>query len=339
MKKLIVDMSPILYANLISSVGEAKREGAKKNEDGIIEFNESVLIYKVITEIAMLKTQFKVDEVILAFDNSKGGYWRKNYYDRYKYGRKEGRDKSEIDWNAGFTSFNKINEQLIDNSSFRCVSVETTEADDIAFVLSKRFSEQGDHVILHTIDRDWEHALNYSNVEVFRTRKTQRKPGLWVQKTPEEREDKIAEHCIAGDPGDGFLHIKSWTKFSDDFLIDYPKFKGRELELYDKHHQIEAMFNLKYDWTKKAYKHPRFGYASFKKGKKTLEDILKEHPIHRMNYERNKKLCLPMFVPDDLSDKINIAYDVSSNKKNIPELQKFFTENQLFELNTQIPLL
>ena len=339
MKKLIVDVSPIYYSNLISSVSAAKREGVKKNDEGIIEFDRQVLLFKIIEELGTLKTTYGVDEVILAFDNPKGGYWRKSYYDRYKYGRKEAREKSEIDWSAGFKVFDEVTELMDKSSSFRCVNVPTAEADDIAFVLSKDFSEQGDSTILFTIDQDWEHALNYPNVEVFRSRKTQRLEPLYVQKTKKELQDKIEEHCVFGDKGDGFLHIKSWTQYSDEFLEEYPRFRGREQEMYDNHHKIEHMFNLKHDWTKKAFKHPRFGVKTYRKGKSTLEDILKENPIHQKNYDRNKKLCLPMFVPDELADQIRQDYNQSSNSKKLGELQKFFLENNLFELNAQLPLL
>jgi len=335
MKRLIVDVSPIFYSNLISSVGEAKREGVKK-VDGVIEFNKSVLIFKIFEELAKLKNTYNVQEVILAFDNPKGGYWRKNYYDRYKYGRKEAREKSEIDWSAGFKVFDEVTEILEKFTSFSCVSVPTLEADDIAFVLSEQFSKQGDETVLFTIDQDWIHALNYPNVSVFRSRKTQRLEPLHEVKTEQELKDKIEEHCVFGDKGDGFLHIKSWTKFSDEFIADYPNFKGREQELYSKHHKIEAMYNEKHNWEKKAYKHPRFGWKSFKKSSTTLEEILKENPIHQKNYDMNKKLCLPMYVPTDLANLIKENYDQTSKAASYPELQKFFLQNNLFELNGNI---
>jgi hypothetical protein len=174
--------------------------------------------------------------------------------------------------------------------------------------------------------------LRHPNVEVFRTRKTQRLSGVYVEKTQEELNEMEEEHCIAGDSGDGFLHIKSWSQFSDEFLKEHPRFKGKEIELYDKHHIIEKMYNEKYNWEKSAYKHPRFGYKSFKKSKKTLQDLFNENPIYKWNYERNKKLCLPSGIPQEYKEQIIEAYHNAESKRSAKELQKFFTKNQLFDL-------
>ena len=336
MKRLIVDMSPIMYGCLFSVSKEDKN---KPRVDGVVPFtHKSELIYLIISELTQLKHQFNTEEVILAFDNSKGGYWRKDYYDRYKYGRKKSRDDSFIDWDAAMKIFNELKDVLQKGASFKVLDVPRMEADDIAFVLSEYFKNDAE-TILYTIDHDWEHNLIFDNVKVFKTRRTQKKDGCFVTKTKEELEHFKLEHIIAGDKGDGFLHIKSWTQFSDDFLNEYPKFKGKEQELYDKHHLIERKFDEKHDFKKSAYKHPRFGYKSFSKSSKTIEDILNENPIHRKNYERNKKLCLPSGIPQKYKDAIIESYKQASDERNPGILQNFFMQNNLFDLTSSIPLL
>ena len=79
MKTLIVDMSPILYSNLISASTEMKRNGAKPNENGKLHYDyEDVVIYKIFEELSVLKIKFQANAVVLAFDTpGKTGYWRK----------------------------------------------------------------------------------------------------------------------------------------------------------------------------------------------------------------------------------------------------------------------
>ena len=337
-------MSPIMYGALFSVTSSAKKNGAKPDENGLIPFDyKQDLLFKIVEEVSQFKQQFSADEIILAFDNSKGSYWRKDFYDRYKYGRSRGRDESELDWAKAFEVFEELRTMFDEWSTLKVISVDRCEADDTAFVLSEYFSKNSDDTtILHTLDHDWEHNLTYDNAKLFKTRKTQRLPGIYVEKTKEELKDATHEHCIAGDPGDGFLHIKSWTQFSPEFLEMYPKYEGREIELYDKHHLIEKAFDDKMELLHpnekklpKAYKHPRFGYKSFKKGKKSLQDILVENPIHVKNYDRNKRLCLPTGIPQNYRNSIIAEYE-REHQSNVQKLQSYLIKNGLFELTAKI---
>ncbi len=347
MKKLIVDFSPILYSNLFSATAEAKRNGAKPiqhkgDECPKIPFvYKDILFFKVLEELSGFKNFFGVDEVILGFDNSMNGYWRKRIYDRYKYGRAEGRDTSDVRWGEAFEAFNELRSFLTDNTSYKTLSIEGIEGDDIMFVLSKYFSDQGDSTVLHSLDHDIEYCLEYKNVEYFKTRKTQKLPGHYIERTQEELDLLKEQHKFIGDKGDGFGHVKWWTKFSKEFLIDYPKFKGKELQMYPRHHDIEKMYQKKMDALGtpkiKAYAQPRFGWKGHVKTKKTIKDVLNENPIHQMNYDMNKKLALPDEIPQDIRDNIIKEYDNSVSKRQPKEIKKFLDENSLFKLIAKIP--
>ncbi len=332
--RILIDMSPVLYSNFISTDSCATKNGLKPNPEtgkNPITYKD-VLIFKVLEEVIAFKQQFQASEVILSFDNSKdGGYWRKLEYSRIKYGRGRSRDKSAMDWNAAFKIFEEIKEVFKNSTSMKVLDVPHMEADDHAFVLGEYFQDKGG-VTLISLDGDWQHALNYKNVKLFKTRKTQRLPGIFVEMSQEELNEKTEKTKIAGDPKDGLKHMCSWSQFSPEFLVEHPKFKGREIEMYNKHHQIEKMYNDKHDWTKNAYKHKRFGYKSFKKSKKTLQDLFDENPIHKWNYERNQKLCLPEGIPEEFKTQIIEYYNETEDKRNAKELQKFFNENGLFDM-------
>lgn len=333
-------MSPLFYSNLISVTNQIKKAGVKPGPNGKIPFTyRSELIFQIMEEIKTLHS-FGTNEIILAFDNSQGNYWRKDYYDRYKYKRQLQREESDIDWDSAFEIFDDIKTLLKNSSSFKVVEVPKMEADDIAFTLAEYLQDRGG-VILHSLDHDWEHALKYKNVKLFKTRKTQRKSGIFVEKTPEELHVLEETHCIAGDPGDGFLHIKAWSQFSPIFLEEYPNFKGKELQLYNRHHLIEHQYNLKngFDTKKQAYKHPRFGYKSWKKSKIPLKDLLKENPIYKKNYMLNKNLALPINIPGKYKNLIIDEYNRAKTEKSPGELQKYFINNNLFDLTGIISFL
>ena len=135
----------------------------------------------------------------------------------------------------------------------------------------------------------------------------------------------------------GFKHIKCFTKFSDDFIEVYPKFKNRERDVYHKHHQIEKMFKEKTG--KEAYKHPRFGYKSMLKAKKTVEDVLNENEMHRLNYNRNKTLSLPEGIPAEYKEQVIKVYHTALTDRDMGLLQGFFMKKNLFELMGTIGLL
>lgn len=337
MKSVIIDMSPVMYSCLISTNSEAKRNGAVL-VDGTVPFTyRDQLMFKILEEVSNRAKQFPDSELILAMDTpGKNGYWRKQEYKRYKYGRARGRDESDIDWRAAFEVFNEVKSILKSSSRHKVLEVEAAEADDIAFVLSKYFNELNpkQEVTLITLDNDWEHCLKWNNVKLLKTRKTQRKSDIYVSLSEDDINVKRLQHSIQGDKGDGFLHIKSWTQFSDAFLEEYPRFKGRELEMYEHHHDIEDKFAAKHNYAKgmDAYKHPRFGYKSWIKKKQPLEALLKEHPIYKENFIRNEQMCLPDYVPDNYRQSIIEDYHNALSTPDYFKLQKFFQQNNLFEL-------
>ena len=330
-KILIVDISPILYSSLISVTAEAKREGIKP-VDGVIPFSDTLkknLIFRVFDTLADVRLKYRANEVIIAPDTPNGGYWRKDIYDRYKYKRKESRDASDIPWDDAFLAFDEIKLVLEKATNFIEIDVPKTEGDDVGFVLSE-FLSTNNHIeivieiINYTIDKDWIHNLIYPGVRVIRTRGTQRKNPIEEFATKQELQEKIDQHSIQGDKGDGFLHIKSWTQFSPEFLKLYPKMEGKESEAYDKHHKIEKMFVAKTGYD--AYKHPRFGYKSFIKTKKSLETLFKENSLYEKNYRMNQRLALPEMIPDEIKNAIIQMYLEKRKVKNFNSqiLMKYF---------------
>jgi hypothetical protein len=60
------------------------------------------------------------------------------------------------------------------------------------------------------------------------------------------------------------------------------------------------------------------------------------NPIHKKNYDRNQKLCLPSGIPTEYRKQVIESYYKASAKPNYRMLQKFFSDHQLFELQGNI---
>ncbi len=340
-RTLVVDFSPVIYANLFSATSEAKRNGCEYIQESNhskpkVVFNyEDILVFKIIEEISTLKTQFKADEVVLAIDNSKGGYWRKDYWSGYKSPRAKARDDSEIEWDKAFDVFDRLKIILSESSTFKVINVERVEGDDIGFVLSEQLSNLGQEVILHSLDHDWIYNLKHPGVTYFRTRKAQKKAGHYLTVEPGELVELELDHLIGGDPGDYIKNVKAYSVFSPEFKNLYPD--KTPLQVWDKRHEIDMMFHDKYGVS--AYKHPRYGYKMFLKSKFTVKELLAQNPIYSKNYELNKKIAMPEGIPQEIRAEIIEQYNTVSVDRNPKELQKYFMSLGLFELISKISFL
>ncbi len=339
-KTLILDFSPILYSNFISASMEMQRNGLKPNANKKLDIStpgyKEIINYKIMSELSSLKTQFKVDEIVIACDNPTGGYWRKDVYPIYKGGRKEKREESELQWDKAFAVFDEIKNVIEENTSFKLINLPKTEGDDVMFVLSKYLSLQGQEVILHSLDHDTVYSLkgNFNNsntpgiVKWWRHVKTAKKPGAFQSYEAGEILLLEIEHLVQGDASDNIKNIKSYSRFSKKFKELYPDKK--EIDVYDKRFELDEMFEEKYGCS--AYDHPRYGAKMFLKSKKTIEELLKENPIYELNYKMNSIIAMPEGIPADISKSIIEKYNSAETTRNISALQEYFMKNGCFEL-------
>jgi len=341
MPTLIVDFSPVFYRFVFSATTEYAKKH-KKDENGLYNFDEykDIILYNILDYISKFKQRFNTTDIIIAFDHGK--YWREigtgvegefTGYSRYKYGRHK-EDKSGIDWIKAKKTQNEILE-ILKKSSFKTIDIPGIEGDDILMVLSEYISPN--EVIIKSLDHDLEACLLFENVKYWQTKhSTKTKDCSYIEKSKEEIEKIKFNHVLFGDPGDGFLHCKAWTRFSPEFKEKYPDLT--ELKVWPKHHEIDLKFQEKYGVS--AYKHPRFGPKMFEKSGQSLENFLKENPIHKLNYNLNKQLALPEMIPDSIRQKIIKEYENQKNKSpNYGELIKELTNKRLFELVGNVSLL
>ena len=299
-------------------------------KDGNLVFDdkaERMLYHKVLEEISKFKVQFGVDEMVFGFDNSKGGYWRKDYWAGYKFKRAGEREKSDIDWNSAFVSFEKLKDMLR-NTGSKLIDIDRVEGDDIIFILSEYLANLGNEVIIHSLDHDLVYCLRVPGVSYFRTQKTQKKAGEFVKLSEGDILEMEMEHLIQGDRGDYIKNVKAYSKFSPEFLAKYPDKKP--IDAWKLRHELDVMFMEKFGVS--AYKQPPYGYKKFLKQKITVKELLAQDPIYEKNYQLNKKIAMPEGIPQEIRTMIIDSYNVEA-VKSFKVVQKFLTENRLFELS------
>ena len=355
MKILIVDLSPVLYRFIFSTSTYAQKTmKLPRQKNGLINFEEykNIFIFKVLSNLISFKKKFKVDQIVIAVDSKP--YWRKTLWSGYKHGRAGSRssDDNIIDWSATEKASEDIVKVLKKASTFKVVSVKGVEGDDVAFALSEELSNRGHEIIVKSVDHDWIYCTAYKNVTYWQTKHTApTKSCGYVNHTMDEIIELKWDHVFYGDMGDYIVPITRYTQFSDEFLENFPDKKGKELKAWKKRHEIDMAFaeqfkdkypTLYEKGNLSAYKHPRFGKKShLKKLKKlgmTPEEFINSNRIHRLNFELNKIISLPEFMPSIIKKVIIKDYDDCKTDLIPGDLSKFLMDNGLFKMIGKISL-
>jgi len=197
---IIVDFNQVMLSNLVMQIGNHTNA----------PLEEGLFRHMVLNSIRSYKRKFgeKYGEMIIACDDK--NYWRKQIFPYYKANRKKARDASDMDWNTVFEFFNKIRSEIQEFFPYRLIKVETAEADDIIATLVKKYSVEGEEILILSGDKDFIQLHKYPNVKQYDP----------VRKKMINHDDPnkfLYEHVLRGDVGDGIPNI-----FSDDdtFVIN-----------------------------------------------------------------------------------------------------------------------
>ncbi|UYD57579.1 ribonuclease H [Aeromonas phage B614] len=189
----IIDASQLIIATVMANF---------KPED----VNESMLRHLILDTMRNNVKKFRKDypETIIAFDDSKDGYWRRDIAPYYKRNRTLSKEDSPWDWDALFGHINKIVDEMLNvYPGVKMIKISKTEADDIIAVLTKMFTEQGRCVMISSSDSDFTQLHKYKGVKQFSpAQKKQVKP-----KNGSPKHDLFYK-IIKGDGKDGVAGIK-----------------------------------------------------------------------------------------------------------------------------------
>jgi 5'-3' exonuclease len=282
---IVVDFNQTAISNLMWEVGG-------RND---VEIQVPLLRHMILNSIRSYKQKFgkEYGELVIACDNQ--NYWRREYFQYYKAGRKKAREDSGFDWKTIFEALNLIRSEIDVFFPYKVINVDGAEADDIIAVLAEwsqtndtnnlLFEDPKPFLVLSG-DHDFIQLQKYSNVKQFSpVQKKYVKPDI----SPEKY---IFEHIIRGDKGDGVPNVLS----ADDSIVNGIRQKAIRQDKIDVWYKdFEAM--------------PKD--ADFKK-----------------NYERNKKLVSFDSIPDKIKNAIINSY-VEKPQKDKSKLLNFFIEHKM----------
>lgn len=211
---ILLDFNQVCIANLMAQIGNHTN----------VEIDEGLLRHMVLNTIRSIKTKFSEEygELIICCDDKK--VWRKEVFKYYKANRKKAREESELDWNAVFTSLNKIRNELKEYFPYRVLQVEGAEADDVigAITIAKgNMLNTGEKILILSGDKDFGQLQVFGNVKQYDP----------VRKKDIKHTDPAKftrELILKGDVGDGIPNILS----PDDCLVNKVRQKPMRLEKF-----------------------------------------------------------------------------------------------------------
>lgn len=192
---ILVDLNQVMISNMMAQIGN--------HTDALLD--EGMLRHMILNTLRFNRQKFHKEygELLICADDK--NYWRRKYFPYYKAARRKHREESELDWNAIFTSLNKIREELKTFFPYKVIQIETAEADDVIGTivhLEGRELNVGEPILILSGDKDYIQLHKYANVSQYDpTRKR------WIRH--DNPEEFLYEHIIRGDAGDGVPNVLS----------------------------------------------------------------------------------------------------------------------------------
>tara|TARA_B110000971_G_C19978672_1_gene486259 strand:+ start:671 stop:1513 length:843 start_codon:yes stop_codon:yes gene_type:complete len=174
-----------------------------------LDLDENLIRHMILNSLRMYRKKFgnEFGELVVVSDN--GGNWRKDVFPPYKFKRKDGREKSSMDWNELFRITNMVRDEIRDNFPYKVVHQYGCEADDAIAHIAYQTEEFGQHepIMIVSADKDFaqlqtmKHVKQYSSM----TKKYIVEPNPRLQ---------LMNLILSGDGSDGVPNV-----LSDDFVF------------------------------------------------------------------------------------------------------------------------
>lgn len=291
-----------------------------------IDFFRHLFINNIIT----LKNKYEgiYGNIVIAIDHKS---WRKEYVKTYKANRPKIIELDEFIQEAYAAYTEMIN--ILKYTSLKTIQVYGAEADDIIAVLSK---SSGKHLI-YSGDKDLYQLIN-NNVDYYDFNKKD-----FINLSDVEIKKHLENLIIQGDISDNIERILYNAEPSDEFKhwfsIKYDRILTQKLYtniVFNKNEILELYIQ---EHEKKPYKIKKISkqLQESLENKDYFEQWLKENPIIKYNYNRNKKLINLNYIPTAVKDRILIEYNKQKNKKlDITPIMNYINKYNLDGLKDKI---
>ncbi len=189
---ILVDMSQISLASMMMHLNMNK---STKPDEGMVR-------HMILNSLRMYRSKFKeeYDELVLCFDSRH--YWRRDYFEYYKAGRKKTREDSNLDWDSIFSCLNEIKKELKEHFPYKHLEVYGAEADDIIAALCLELEFDNGKTLILSGDKDFIQLHRFKNV-------TQYSPITKKYINGEDPYEYLSKHILKGDTSDGIPNVLS----------------------------------------------------------------------------------------------------------------------------------
>ena len=196
---ILIDYSQVALASILTFQADLK----SGDQDKVI----NLIRHVTFSSIKSFKKKYgkEYGEVVLCCDGRK--YWRRDFFQYYKAGRKKARDKSDLPWTLIFDTLNQMRQDVAEHFPYRVMHIDEAEADDIIAVMSKWTQENAlveeglvtepQKVLILSSDHDFMQLQKYDNVNQWspNTKK-------FIKVNKKEVHEKMITHIVkAGDDG------------------------------------------------------------------------------------------------------------------------------------------
>ena len=164
--------------------------------------DEGMVRHMILNSLRMYRNKFKEEygELVLCFDSKH--YWRRDYFEYYKAGRKKTREDSNLDWDSIFSCLNEIKQELKDYFPYKHLEVYGAEADDIIAALCLELEFDNGKTLILSGDKDFIQLHRFTNV-------TQYSPITKKYVNGVDPYVYLKEHILKGDTSDGIPNVLS----------------------------------------------------------------------------------------------------------------------------------
>jgi hypothetical protein len=208
---ILVDYSQVALSAILTFQRELK--GTESEVKNLIR-------HVTLSTIKSYKKKYgkEYGQVIICCDGRK--YWRRDFFQQYKAGRKKARDASDLNWTLIFDTLSEMRDDLSKHFPYKVMHLERCEADDVIAALTKwaqenelvteGLVEESQKILILSSDKDFKQLQLYPNVKQWSP--MQKK---YVTATQREIIEYKIEHIVKGDAGDGIPNILS----KDDVFV------------------------------------------------------------------------------------------------------------------------
>jgi hypothetical protein len=208
---ILVDYSQVALSAILTFQRELK--GTESEVKNLIR-------HVTLSTIKSYKKKYgkEYGQIVICCDGRK--YWRREFFEHYKAGRKKARDASDLDWSLIFDTLSEMRDDLAKNFPYKVLHLERCEADDIIAILTsyaqenelvqEGLVEESQKILILSSDKDFKQLQLHPNVKQWSP--MQKK---YVTATQREIIEYKIEHIVKGDAGDGIPNILS----KDDVFV------------------------------------------------------------------------------------------------------------------------